>query len=209
MGHENGGWMNSDQRDAMKEAARLAETPEPMTVATHGPEAPKTHGEARFFHDGFLAGATAYAAAVGHSCLKSNNPKLCEVFDAQGWRTIELFEKLAEAVLVCEHGVKDGDWCEPCNKEMKNAAREQLEGYNCSAGFCGGLVGRPTHPDEVAKPIRDEIKRIMQPVLCERCDMPLVPGQPCPECQPKARREAADKQSYDDLAASGGIVDAP
>lgn len=101
------------------------EGPEPMAVATYGPEAPKTHEEARFFHDGFLAGATAYAAAVGHPCLKSDNEKLREVFDTQGWRTIETFEKLAEAVLVCEHGVKDGDWCEPCNKEMKRAAQAE------------------------------------------------------------------------------------
>jgi hypothetical protein len=24
----------------------------------------------------------------------------------------------------CEHGVPEGDWCEPCNKEYKRAARE-------------------------------------------------------------------------------------
>src|SRR4051812_48532269 len=72
----------------------LKPQPEPMAVASHGPEAPKTLEEARFFHDGFLAGATACCAAVGHSCLKSDNPKLCEVFDAQGWQTVETFERL-------------------------------------------------------------------------------------------------------------------
>ena len=30
---------------------------------------PQTHEEARQFHEGFLSGATAYCAAVGHSCL--------------------------------------------------------------------------------------------------------------------------------------------
>jgi hypothetical protein len=25
---------------------------------------------------------------------------------------------------VCEHGIREGDWCEPCNKEYKRAARE-------------------------------------------------------------------------------------
>lgn len=24
----------------------------------------------------------------------------------------------------CEHGIAEGDWCEPCNKEYKRAARE-------------------------------------------------------------------------------------
>ena len=86
-GHEGGGWMNADQRSAS----------ENMTPATQSgpPQEPQTHEEARQFHEGFLAGATAYAAAVGHPTLKRDNEKLREVFDAQGWRTIELFEKLA------------------------------------------------------------------------------------------------------------------
>ena|SRR5690348_8302421 len=29
---------------------------------------------------------------------------------------------LKHDIHVCEHGVKDGDWCEPCNKAMKAAA---------------------------------------------------------------------------------------
>ncbi len=99
----------------------LKPQPEPQAVSSHGPTAPKTHEEAQFFHDGFLAGATVYAGAVGHSQLKSDNPKLCEVFDAQGWRTIETFEKLAEAVLVCEHGIADGEWCEPCSQQGNEA----------------------------------------------------------------------------------------
>ena len=24
----------------------------------------------------------------------------------------------------CEHGITEGDWCEPCNKEYKRAAKE-------------------------------------------------------------------------------------
>ena len=115
MGHENGGWMNDDQRSAKKDAARA------VTVASQDSPGPLTHDEAKQFHEGFLAGATAYAAAVGHSTLKSDNPKLCDVFDAQGWRTIEIFEKLQQQ---CEHGIKLGDWCEPCNKSMKQAQEE-------------------------------------------------------------------------------------
>ena len=38
--------------------------------------------------------------------------------DEQGWRTIETFEKLNH---VCEHGVKDGDWCEQCRKDVEVA----------------------------------------------------------------------------------------
>lgn len=32
--------------------------------------------------------------------------------------------KARAALDVCEHGVQDGDWCEPCNKEYKRAAVE-------------------------------------------------------------------------------------
>lgn len=177
--------------------------PEPMTVASHGPEAPKSHDEARFFHDGFLAGVTAYAGAVGHSQLKSDNAVLAKLFDEQGWRTIETYERLSEAVLICEHGVKDGDWCEPCNKEMKTAAREQLEGFDCSAGFCGGLVGDVSESDNAAKPL-----------TCANCgESSTNPGQFIRDgrwiCTAQCRRELCDRDSYDDLAASGGIVGAP
>jgi hypothetical protein len=64
------------------------------TQAVGPPSEPATHEEAKWFHEGFLAGATAYCAAVGHSCLKSDNGELRQVFDAQGWKTIEMFERL-------------------------------------------------------------------------------------------------------------------
>jgi hypothetical protein len=99
---------------------------------------PITHEEAQQFHQGFLAGATAYCAAIGHSCLKSDNPKLREVFDAQGWRTIETFERLNH---VCEHGVKDGDWCELCNRECKRAAAVKQSYDDLAAS--GGIVDAP------------------------------------------------------------------
>jgi hypothetical protein len=69
-----------------------------VAYATASP-GPQTYEEARQFHEGFLSGVTAYCAAVGHSCLKRDNAKLREVFDAQGWKTIETFEKLAKASL--------------------------------------------------------------------------------------------------------------
>jgi len=62
--------------------------------ASQQPTPLKTVEEAKAFHDGFAAGATAYAAAVGHSCLKSNNDKMREVLAANGWRTIEEFERI-------------------------------------------------------------------------------------------------------------------
>lgn len=64
------------------------------TADTGPPQDPATMDEARQFHEGFLAGATAYAAAVGHSTLKRDNPQLRDVFEAQGWRTIETFERI-------------------------------------------------------------------------------------------------------------------
>ncbi len=155
MGHENGGWMNDDQRGEMKERARKyqenhgkyqkpeisgndiadeIEAERVMAVSAQAAPGPQTHEEAHQFHEGFLAGATAYAAAVGHSTLKSGNPKLCEVFDKQGWRTIETFEKLAAIPVVCEHGIPDGDWCEPCNREYKRAAAEEDDRENIAPG---------------------------------------------------------------------------
>ncbi len=36
------------------------------------------------------------------------------------------FKKMQAAFLCeeCEHGVKDGEWCEPCNREYKRASIE-------------------------------------------------------------------------------------
>jgi len=167
---------------------------------------PQTHEEARWFHEGFLAGVTAYCAAVGHSCLKSDNKKLREVFDAQGWRTIEMFEKIATSPVVCEHGVKDGDFCEPCREAVRFAEREQLEGFDCHAGFAPGTADRPTFPDEVAKPIRDEVKRIMgqHPLAttkleCANCgEVSSNPGQFLPDgrwvCTAACRKELGSNQ---------------
>lgn len=39
----------------------------------------------------------------------------------------ELLDRISPRPDRCEHGVSDGDWCEPCNRESK-AAREQNEG---------------------------------------------------------------------------------
>ena len=51
----------------------------------------------------------------------------------------------------CEHGVIAGDWCEPCNVAMKQAIvenmtseREQLEGFDCRAGFAPATNEQPT-----------------------------------------------------------------
>ena len=72
--------------------------PHVMTpTAGHSP-GPQTHEEARQFHEGYLAGATAYAAFIGHGTLKSNNTTLAKLMDEQGWRTIETFEKVAAAI---------------------------------------------------------------------------------------------------------------
>lgn len=86
---------------------------------------------------------------------------------------------------------------------------------------CGLNDSRPIPPDAVAEPIRDEIKRIMgqhplttTKLTCASCgEVSSNPGQFLPDgrwvCTEDCRKELAASQSYDDLAASGGIVDAP
>ncbi len=147
---------------------------------------PQTLEEARQFHEGFLSGATSYARAVGHSTLKRDNPKLAEVFDAKGWKTVETFEKLDAS---CEHGVKDGDWCEPCNKAMK----ESRLGERCEANTIRILdearersVGSDTwvSPEEVAA----------KKLTCANCsEVSSSPGQFLPDgrwvCTESCRKE--------------------
>ena len=55
---------------------------------------PQTHEEARWFHQGFIAGLTAYARESGQSTLKSANELLRRLMDEQGWKTIEEYERL-------------------------------------------------------------------------------------------------------------------
>jgi hypothetical protein len=63
------------------------------TNASEGPKNPLSYEEAKWFHEGFLCGATAYAGDVGHSQLPTKNPNLRRVFDNQGWKTIEAYER--------------------------------------------------------------------------------------------------------------------
>jgi hypothetical protein len=63
-------------------------------TASVGPDDPRSYEEARWFHEGFLSGATAYAGAVGHSQLKSDNEHLRNLFDAQGRRTLETCSRM-------------------------------------------------------------------------------------------------------------------
>ena len=43
----------------------------------------------------------------------------CPVCAAEEW-----FETYKDSCPTCEHGVMEGDWCEPCNREMKSARRD-------------------------------------------------------------------------------------
>lgn len=36
----------------------------------------------------------------------------------------ELLDRISPRCGSCEHGIKDGDWCEACNKAQKRAAAE-------------------------------------------------------------------------------------
>lgn len=57
-------------------------------------EGPKTHEEARCYHQGYIAGLTAYARETGQSTLRTGNELLRRLMDDQGWATIETFERL-------------------------------------------------------------------------------------------------------------------
>lgn len=58
-------------------------------------EGVKSVDEARAFHEGYIAGLTAYARACGHSGLKSENGQLAMLMHDQGWKTLEAFEALS------------------------------------------------------------------------------------------------------------------
>lgn len=66
---------------------------EPIQAA-NGSQAPATVEEARAFHNGFIAGLTSYATAIGHSGLKAQNKTLLDLMAKQGWKTIEIFEHI-------------------------------------------------------------------------------------------------------------------
>jgi hypothetical protein len=114
-------------------------------------------------------------------------------------------EAFLEAVRAIRHnaGIPDDDLggedeagsYDPPRKSL-NEPREQLEGYDCHADFCA--IGDNT----------------AQAMTCANCgEVSTNPGQFLHDgrwvCTKKCRNEMADTQSYDDLAASGGIVDAP
>jgi len=67
-----------------------------VAVASQDWEGPQTKEEARCFHQGFSAGVTKYAGAIGHSTLRSANETLRKLMDEDGWKTIETYERLAE-----------------------------------------------------------------------------------------------------------------
>lgn len=82
---------------------------------------------------------------------------------------------------------------------MSEIEREQLEGFDCHAGFAGMGVTS----DNSA-----------QSVTCANCgEASTNPGQFLRDgrwvCTASCRNELCDKQSYDDLLDSGGLVDAP
>lgn len=72
------------------------------TVATYAnaePAVPATADEVQFYHNGFIAGLTAYAREKGDSCLKSDNALLKRLMDEQGWKTIESFEQVTNQAI--------------------------------------------------------------------------------------------------------------
>ena len=80
--------------DGKTEFATTAEAMAP-TATTEDWSGPKTHEEARMYHQGFIAGLTAYAREKGDSTLKSENHILRGLMHSQGFATLEVFEKLS------------------------------------------------------------------------------------------------------------------
>ena len=76
--------MNHDY-DVARETGTLARDPHEME---------QTMDEAKAFHNGFLLGASMYAATVGHSTLKEDNEVLRALMESQGLKTIEAFERI-------------------------------------------------------------------------------------------------------------------
>lgn len=55
---------------------------------------PNTVEEAKAFHEGFKAGAAAYAKQVKHDADPRINCILADLITESGWRCIEQFEKI-------------------------------------------------------------------------------------------------------------------
>jgi hypothetical protein len=69
--------------------------PEVLVTCSSEPfTGPQTVEEATAFHHGFIAGLTAYARQIKHSTLKTDNCILADLMTEQGWKTIEIFERL-------------------------------------------------------------------------------------------------------------------
>ncbi len=82
--------MSDDPREMI-----AGDNPRFMTpTASTGPVPFETIEQVKAFHDGFISGLTAYAGAIGHSGLKSENETLRNLMDKQGWETIEEFERV-------------------------------------------------------------------------------------------------------------------
>lgn len=74
-------------------------------------EGPKTHDEARWFHQGVLSGLTQYAREKGDSCLKSENELIRRLMDAEGFRTLDEFERVSGSSEIIDEKRADKSRC--------------------------------------------------------------------------------------------------
>ena len=98
-----------DEQKSVKQCTQSEQSPGPQTIE-----------EAQCAYQGYIAGLTAYAREKGDSTLKRDNEILRRLMDQAGWETIEKLEAIA-AKARCEHGIPEGEFCEPCNKAYKAA----------------------------------------------------------------------------------------
>ena len=180
MGHENGGWMNDDQREAMKDAALRKEA--------------------------FDSIEPAHERRAGHSTLFVKEEVVNTFKTILAWcdRSGEEPEGqcLHEIEQVCRNAL-GLDLLRPVNVVPRVCCivqtRDRMPEPHVLVIVSGGVavwtgsVWLSKTGDDSGQVIRWEVTWWMSLPVDERTD----------------RREAALKQSYADLASSGGIVDAP
>ena len=128
----------------MPELEEIEELPEPhpsiMEVAYSEDnwKGPQTHDEAQAYHQGFVAGLTAFAMESGYSTIRSREELLRKLKDEQGWKTLDTFEQISAKRNAlefseldgarCEHGIPEGDFCEDCRQDYHIAANDPENG---------------------------------------------------------------------------------
>lgn len=82
----------------------------------------------RWANEGYNAGPFVWTVAPSHGPNMTPLDSPCDrhftILALESREdVIRLLQLLVRDWPACEHGIRDGDWCEPCNREMKAARR--------------------------------------------------------------------------------------